>query len=294
MRLEKRIKGLKKNKITNEMKKNRCLTFVILAILIIYAASCQESSNEIISYQIASPFQSDYTTLRVLTPDNMDLSKKYNVLYVLPVIENDNRRFGDGLLEMQKYNYHNKYQLICVAPEFTSMPWYADHSTDRGKQDESHMLETIIPFIDENYPTLDSNEGRLLVGFSKSGWGALTLLLRNPEIFWKAVGWDIGIRIDTEDLEVEKLKEKYKRDFGSKDNFEEYRISTLLKERKDQLGTVERIFYYNTEGKRGPGGMKIHQLMVELGMPHRYLYEPKRKHRWDTGWIPEAVKFLVE
>lgn len=273
--------------------KHSILSF-LLSFLAVYTLSAQESSNEIISYRIASPFQNDYTTLRVLTPDNLDLDKEYKVLYVLPVIENDNRRFGDGLLEMQKYDYHNKHQLICVAPEFTSMPWYADHATNQGKQDESHLLKTAIPYIDGILPTLKSKEGRLLIGFSKSGWGAFTLLLRNSEVFDKAVGWDTGIRIDTGDLDASKMKEKIDRDFGTKENFEKYRISTLLRERGSQLGTEERIFYYNTEGNRGLGGTKIHQLMVELGIPHRYLYEPKRKHRWDSGWIPEAVKFLVE
>lgn len=277
------------------MKSFRYLSFLfLLSFLASHLAFSKAKSNEIISYRIASPFQSDSTTVRILTPDNLDISKEYKVLYILPVIENDNRRFGDGLLEIQKYNYHHTHQLICVAPEFTSMPWYADHATNMEKQDESHLLKTVIPYIDDRLPTLKSKKGRLLIGFSKSGWGALTLLLRNPEVFDKAVGWDIGIRIDTEDLDASKMKEKIDRDFGTRENFEKYRISTLLKEKVSQLGAAPRLFYYNVEGKRGWGGTKIHQLMVELGIPHRYLYEPKRKHRWDSGWIPEAVTFLVE
>jgi hypothetical protein len=268
--------------------------FLFLGFMVSQVAFSQENSNEIKSYRVASSFQSDSTTVRVLTPSNMDPNKEYKVLYVLPVIENDNRRFGDGLLEMQKYNYHNTHQLICVAPEFTAMPWFADHSNNQDKQDESHLLKTVIPYIDGILPTLKSKDGRLLIGFSKSGWGTFTLLLRNPEIFEKAVGWDIGIRVDTGDLEAAKLEEKIMRDFGTKENFENYRISNLLREKGRQLGTEERLFYYNTEGKRGPGGAKTHQLMVELEIPHRYLYEPKRKHRWDSGWIPEAIKFLME
>ena len=270
------------------------ILLLLLVFLSIHPVLSQESGHEIMSYRVASPFQSDATTIRVLTPDHMDITKEYQVLYVLPVIENDNRRFGDGLLEIQKYDYHNIHQLICVAPEFSSPPWFADHATNREKQDESHLLKTIIPFIDGKLPTLKSAEGRLLIGFSKSGWGALTLLLRNPETFGKAVGWDIGIRLDTGDLEPSKIKERTKRDFGTKENFENYRLSTLLREKGSQLGTEARLFYYNVEGKRGYGGAKIHQLMVELGIPHRYLYEPKRAHRWDSGWIPEAVTFLVE
>ena len=256
--------------------------------------SSTQMDNNFFSHRIASPYQADSTTIRILLPDNMIPGESYKVLYVLPVIENDNRRFGDGLSEIMKYGYHNKFKLICVAPEFTSLPWYADHATNSEQQDESHFLKTVIPFIDDQYPTLRSKEGRLLIGFSKSGWGAFSLLLRHPETFYRAVGWDIGIRVDAGPITEEERAERIQRLFGSLANFEEYRISSLLKERGNQLGEKERFFYYNTEGKRGPGGIEIHRLMVELGIPHRYLFEIKRKHRWDSGWIPEAVRFLVD
>ena len=210
----------------------------------------------------------------------------------MPVVEQNNYRYGDGLSEVKKYNFHNKYNLICVAPGFTSLPWYNDHSTSKGQQDESHFIKTVIPFIDKNYPTMQSGKGRLLVGFSKSGWGAFTLLLRNPELFHKAAGWDTGIRIDTGPITEDERSKRILDLFGDEINFEKYRISNLLKLNGSKPGDEARIFYYNTEGKRGPGGAALHKLMVELGIPHRYLFEPKRQHRWDSGWIPEAIRFL--
>ncbi len=250
--------------------------------------------DKIISHRLASPYQADSTTIRVLLPDEMIPGESYQVLYILPVIENANRRFGDGLSEIMNYGYHNEFKLICVAPEFTSLPWYADHETNMQQQDESHFLKTVLPFIDDHYPTLNTEKGRLLIGFSKSGWGAFTLLLRNPETFYKAAGWDIGIRLDTGPITEEESAERIQKIFCSLPKFEEYRISSLLKDRGNKLGDSERLFYYNTEGKRGPGGVEIHRLMVELGIPHRYLFEKKRIHRWDSGWIPEAVRFLIE
>lgn len=266
----------------------------IMVFMIIIEVSGQINGDEILSHRIDSPFQADSTIIRVLLPDNMDPNKSYRVLYILPVIENDNRRFGDGLQEIKKGNYHNTHQLICVAPEFTSPPWFADHSSNMGRQDESHLLKTVLPFVDANYSTLTAKEGRLLIGFSKSGWGALTLLLRNPGVFHKAVGWDIGIRIDTGGITEGKRADNIMKIFGSEANFELYRVSSLLKKSGNQLGDSERLFYYNTEGVRASGGVDIHQLMVNLEFPHRYLFETKRKHRWDSGWIPEAVGFLTK
>ena len=84
------------------------------------------------------------------------------------------------------------------------------------------------------------------------------------------------------------------RDFGSMENFEKYRLSNLIRNRGRLLGDKPRLFYFNRAGQsRGPGGAEIHRLMVDLNIPHRYLYEPFRPHRWDSGWLPEAVRFLV-
>jgi hypothetical protein len=278
-----------------ELKEYR--NFVLLFFLLLQSslyASAQTGENQIVSHQIFSPYQADSTTVRVLLPKNFDANKTYKVLYILPVIENNNRRFGDGLNEIAKYNYHNTFQLICVAPEFTAPPWFADHATNKNLQDESHLLKTVIPFIDKLYPTLRSKEGRLLIGFSKSGWGAITLLLRNPELFHKVAGWDIGIRVDMGPIEENERLERINRIFGTISNFEDYRISELLKKNGKLLGQSARIFYYSCEGKRAAGGVEIHRFMVELGIPHQYLFEPKREHRWDSGWISGAVEFLVE
>jgi len=235
------------------------------------------------SYRIDSPFQHDSTTLRILLPDDFAKEKFYKVLYVLPVVENDERKYGDGLAEVMKYDFHNTHQLICVAPEFTSKPWYADHSDDMGRQDESHLLKTVLPYVENKFPTLKTKEGRLLIGFSKSGWGALSLLLRNPDIFYKAAAWDSGVRVDTGPINEQDRTRRIQEYFGSRANFAEHRISNLIKTKGKLLGSTERLFYYNTEGIRAKGGAELHRLMLEAGLPHRYYYETIRTHRCPSG-----------
>ena len=252
-------------------------------------------SNGFHVFELPSPYQGDIiTTLRVLVPDALDATKSYRVLYVLPVIEHDNRRHGDGLLEVKKYGYHNEHDLICVAPEYATKPWFSDHDQNPDKQDESHLLKTVIPFVENHYPADASTEGRLLIGFSKSGWGAMSLLFRNPDLFHKAAGWDIGIRVDAGPIEESDRAERIAREWGSVENFEAYRLSSLVESRGKALGDSCRLFYFSTEGKREQGGVEIHRLLVENGIPHRYVFEPFREHRWNSGWIPEAMEFLVE
>ncbi|MBT5813009.1 MAG: hypothetical protein HOI15_01465 [Opitutales bacterium] len=133
-----------------------------------------------------------------------------------------------------------------------------------------------------------------MIGFSKSGWGSLSLVLRNPDVFYKAAAWDTGIRVDTGPIEESERVERIAKDWGTEKNFNDHRISKLVESRGADLGDEARLFYFSTEGKRAIGGTRIHQLLVEHGIPHRYVFEPSRVHRWDTGWIPEAVAFLIE
>lgn len=250
-------------------------------------------SSAIRSHQLNSPFQAGDTTVRVLLPDQLDRSRQYRVLYVLPVVAGAERRFGDGLQQIRNHGLQNEHRLICVAPEFTAAPWFADHDSDPKKRDESHLLKTVLPFVEQSYPALPQAQGRLLIGFSKSGWGAISLLLRNPQTFHRAAAWDTGIRIDMGPITDQERSARIARDFGSRENFEQYRLSASLRRRGHLLGEEPRLFYYNTEGKRAMGGAALHRLMVELNIRHRYVLEPQRRHRWDSGWIPEAVQFLV-
>ena len=81
--------------------------------------------------------------------------------------------------------------------------------------------------------------------------------------------------------------------WGSLENFEANRLSSLTKTRSKELGDEARLFYFNTEGTRAIGGGEIHRLLVKHEIPHCYVMEPHRKHAWDSGWIPEAMAFLV-
>ena len=276
------------------VRKSVLIGYLILATALTAADTVAPDSDGFRVHQISSAYQTGETTVRVLLPDKLDASKKYRVLYVLPVVAAAERRLGDGLRQLRDLGLHNAHDLICVAPEFTAPPWFADHDGDPGMRDESHLLKVVLPFVEATYPAIREADGRLLIGFSKSGWGALSLLLRHPQTFHKAAAWDTGIRVDTGPIDEADRTQRIARIFGSRENFDEYRISSLLRGKGSGLGPEARLFYYSNGGVRAEGGAQIHRLMLELGIPHRYLYEPKRPHRWDSGWIPQAVEFLVD
>jgi len=220
-------------------------------------------------------------------PNRLVKEKRYPVLYVLPVEPLDGVKWGDGLREVEKNDLHNKYSLICVMPTFSETPWYADHPTNAEIRQEAHFLNVVVPFIDQTYPTLAKRQGRLLLGFSKSGWGAFSLLLRHPELFGRAVAWDAPLMMERPD--------KYRAAdiFGTQENFEKYRISTLLKKRATKVPDPVQLIHFGY-GNFREHHQAAHRLMDELKIAHQYRDGPKREHSWHSGWLPEAVQRLVE
>jgi hypothetical protein len=212
--------------------------------------------------------------------------RRVPVVYVLPVEARNETRYGDGLLEIKRRQLHQRYPVIFVSPTFSQLPWYADHPTDPAIRQESYFLKVVIPFVERTYPAIAAPEGRLLLGFSKSGWGAWSLLLRHPEVFGRSAAWDAPLmmeapgRYGSGDI------------FGTQENFERYRISNLLRTRAGNWPNSRQLIL------TGYGNFREHHqqaqaLMDDLKIRHVYRDGPERKHDWHGGWVAEAMELLV-
>jgi len=268
---------------------------IFLALVGIVAASdpsptiskATRSDNGFLIHLVKSPYQAGTTKIRVLLPERIDKRKKYPVLFVLPVEAKDADHYGDGLLEVKIADLHNKHGLICVAPTFSHLPWYADHTTDKTIRQETYFLKVVVPFVDKSYPALGQPQGRLLVGFSKSGWGAFTLLLRHPNVFGRAAAWDAPL------MKVKPNQFGMGPIFGRLNNFKKYQVTALLRQHENLLKKSNRLVLTGYGNFRGHH-QQVHQLMKQLDIKCVYRDGPQRRHRWDSGWLPEAVSLLSQ
>lgn len=243
------------------------------------------NDDGILVHDVTCPFQKGTTQIRVLLPEPMQRSRLYPVIYVLPVERLDESRFGDGLRHIKAVGLHKRHAAIFVMPTFSHLPWYADHPTKAEIRQETYLLKVVIPFIDKTYPIRDEARNRHLLGFSKSGWGAWSLLLRHPASFGRAAAWDAPL-----------MKEKPDQFgmgdiFGTQENFEAYQITRLLQKRPGP-GDNERLILLGY-GNFRVHHQQMHELMTRLKVPHAYEDGPSRKHNWDSGWLADAVKLLL-
>lgn len=269
-----------------------CLTVALLVFPPLRAdepvtiSEAKKDDNGFLVHDVRSPYQAKATQIRLLLPDKLEKGKKYPVVYVLPVEAGTESRYGDGMKEVKKLDLHNKLGAVFVAPTFSHLPWYADHPTKPEVRQETYFLKVFVPFIDKTYPVRAEAEGRLLLGFSKSGWGAWSLLLRHPDLFGKAAAWDAPLMMDRPG--------KYGSGdiFGTADNFEGYRISKLLEDKAGKLQKGKRLILLGYGSFRAEHE-KAHALMNKLKVAHEYRDGPARKHDWHSGWVKEAVELLL-
>ncbi|MBM3786601.1 MAG: hypothetical protein FJW30_19760 [Acidobacteria bacterium] len=223
---------------------------------------------------VESRHQATANFLRIARPKG---SPARRTVLVLPVVAGVTAQWGDGFYEALALRWTERYKVAVAAPSFSALPWYADHPSDPKSRQELYLLEDILPRL----------SGRvLLLGFSKSGNGAMTLFLRHPDRFAAAASWDAPLFLDAPG--------KYGSGpiYGTSENFAGYAIPPLLERRAELL-------------KKGPERLSItgfasfendtrraHEHMERLGIPHHYSNQTRRPHHWSSGWMEESMAAL--
>lgn len=262
--------------------------FMVATLLPVLVGLASAAASTITTHEITGPYQPTPVAVEVITPDTLAPGRLYPVLYVLPVAPGTSSRWGSGIQEMARAGIANQYNVICVAPAFSATPWFADHPNDPALQQESHFIKTVLPWVASHLPAQQERSGRFLLGFSKSGYGAIMLLLRHPDLFERAVAWDAPIDKTRPDqfrmLDV----------FGAEENFAQYAIPTLVAARAKELAAeVEPrlVLMPNRDGDHAMNG--VHEQLVKLGIPHIFEPTDHLQHHWESGWAPRAAALVL-
>jgi hypothetical protein len=128
--------------------------------------------------------------VEVLAPDHPSANYPHSFLYALPVEAGlAQSNYGNGLDALQQLGVQNQYNATIIEPIFPIDPWYADNPNDATIDFETFMATFLPAWVDSTLATTGTEEN-LLIGFSKSGYGALDLLFKHPSVFAAAAAWD--------------------------------------------------------------------------------------------------------
>jgi enterochelin esterase-like enzyme len=241
-------------------------------------------ANQVV-YAFKSPYVKDAEVRMIVqTPTKMEAGRRYPVLYIL----NEYPGNCEGYREAERLKIFDVHAVICVNVGTPTMPWYADHPTNASLRLESFLLKAAIPLVDEKHPTIREGGGRFLIGYSKGGFGAFTLLLRHPDLFAKAAAWDAPLSLEKPD------RWDMATVYGTQENYDRYAPFKLFRQQAKQFQPGPPRFVLLGHGLFGEETRKTHDLLTELGIPHDYDNAVKREHNWTSGWFGDAVARLLK
>lgn len=246
-------------------------------------------------YAVTSAFLRGRNSVEVLLPDDWTPGRVGRVLYVLPVHPGIGGRWGDGLQVVRGLDVHNRHGLICVTPAFDSWPYYGAHATDPQIRHEEYLCKVLVPWVESRYATPGTPAGRLLLGFSKSGWGAFLSILRNPGIFGYACSWDAPLMMSDRNFGLYETADH----FGTRAAMARYVPRKWARRHAVHFRDRARLVLlgHNFFGTRWlhdlPHTVSFHWLLRRLGIPHHYDNGIKVAHTWNAGWLGPAVEALM-
>lgn len=251
-------------------------------------------ANGVQTYSVVSVDNGpDAQDMRVLVPDSPAAGVSHAVLLVLPNVAGADTTYGDGMETLRGLDAHNQYNLTLVEPQFGVEPWFADCANNADLQYETFMSTDIIPWLQANL--MQEGDPIYLIGFSKSGLGAIDLIFKHPDVFQKAAAWDWPA-----------LQDHYTTDhgtgvgnginYGTDANFiANYELTTA------HITAWTSGADFTTNNRIWIGGYFAFQTDVAtfdttltgLGILHTTETPTQRAHLWGSGWVPDALAALA-
>ncbi|MDR7128597.1 S-formylglutathione hydrolase FrmB [Algoriphagus sp. 4150] len=221
----------------------------------------------------------------VITPADYSASKKYPVVYLLHGYSGNYSNWISKVPQLE--SYADQYDMIIVNPDGNFGSWYWDSPEVEDSKYETYVGKELVEFIDKEYSTVRSREGRAITGLSMGGHGALYLAFRHQETFGTAGSLSGGVDIGPfpENWEMKKY-------LGTKtenpERWEQY--SVMYQSHRLIPNKLKLIISCGTEDFFYDVNVKLHEKLAYNNIPHTFMTGPGG-HTWEY-WA-EAVQYQL-
>ena len=146
---------------------------------------------------------------------------------------------------------------------------YSD-SVDGKILSDTAITKELIGFVDANYRTIASREGRAVEGFSMGGFGALKLAFKYPELFSSVVSG--GGALHNARSFSTRRKPLYSRMFNSQAKaFNANCPDELAKANADRIrGKVRIMMFVGSKDGTLKYNQRVHELLKNLKIAHEF------------------------
>lgn len=262
------------------------ITLLLLFLMFYFrSGNCQVVIEEgvVTKTKILSEFQEDSTLIRTIRT-GISEDCMLNLIFILPVEkQKEQYTYGVGIEEAKRLIDLDLIEnnVIFIQPEFCKVPWYGNHPTN-CKVGQISYLNDVINNIKERYNHY--NQKTYLLGFSKSGWGSMSLLLNSQITIDGIFIWDAPlvtnytIKWDMDDV------------FENEKYFNEiYYLPNKLDENHEILyGKSIVIGGYDLFRKQS---LVFIEKMKLYGVNFIHLDTLNYQHKWSKEWIYSLLQY---
>lgn len=261
------------------MKKAICTLFLMFVFFSAKAAKTD-------TIQVFSPSMNKSIKTCVITPDDYKKSnKKFPVVYLLHGYSGNYGSWAKDFKDLARQVDQYGFIVIGVDGNFSS--WYFDSPIDPTFKYETYVIKELVPFVDKNYKTIASREGRAISGLSMGGHGALYLSFRHQDVFGAAgsMSGGVDIRPFPENWDIKKR-------LGTltefPENWEKNTVTNMLELVKDNK--LKMIIDCGVDDFFMDVNRELHNKMLALKINHDYIERPG-KH--NIEYWENSLKFQL-
>lgn len=193
----------------------------------------------------------------------------------------------------------DQYQMILITPGVAPFSYYFDSPLMDSVQYETYISKELIPYVDQNFPTIKNKNARAIIGLSMGGHGAMMIAAKHPDLFTAAGSMsgvmNIDVRTWVGNESTQEERKKSQREMLGNINydypFSPYTAVGLISEMKEN--NIALLIDCGVDDFLIETNRQLHQLLLENGTPHEYTERPGA-HTWDywTKAIPFHLLFI--
>lgn len=251
------------------MKSRQLFLAFFLLMISVSASAFRVDTVAVSGLGLAEPMKA-----LVVVPDGAEASAPVPTVYLL-------HGYGGNYLNwIEKQpricELADQYGMIVVTPDGKNS-WYWDAPGNPDQQVETFFVESLVPYIDANYPTIRDRSKRAIAGLSMGGHGALFLAARHPDIFGAASAISGGV-----DIRPFPGNWKIREILGPKEDNEELWNSMTVAGIVPAIKEADLAIVIDCGASDffADVNRNLHQTFLDMEIPHDYYCRPGN-HSWN-------------
>lgn len=211
----------------------------------------------------------------VIRPSSYDDKKDFPVVYLLHGYSGN---YGDWIIKVPAIKqYADEDSILIVCPDGNYNSWYFDAPMDSSVRYETFVSKELVSYVDVNFKTIKTRNGRGITGLSMGGHGAFYLAFKHQDVFGAAGSMSGGLDIRPYPLnwDMAKLLGTYNEHPQNWESNTDINLIHLL-----TPNSLALIFDCGVDDFFYKVNVAMHEKLLYAGIPHDFIVRPGA-HTWE-------------